>query len=321
MADNEGFQEETQQNREERRQIRLRYRNLIDELQENREELINPESNELSERLREADELFKPVKCAREVALDSQAMSMIANIGRMKAQALHTEFVRFQPTEFASKLINFVGGQTASQSESARISALGWARLGKATQPFFKRAPTFQYMLGSFERGPKPVKERQQRAPKEKDNIVGKETVPQQLKDFKTTDQSEATTEEVERVLQILRDLYQEIGDGKDPLSYFDFVLNPDSFGRTVENIFHVSFLIRDGLAKMVIDNEGLPTIYPVDQAEAQKNKERGSQRRHQTVMSITPGDWKELVKIFKIEEAAIPPRESQENGAQNGHG
>jgi hypothetical protein len=33
MADNEGFQEETQQNREERRQIRLRYRNLIDELQ------------------------------------------------------------------------------------------------------------------------------------------------------------------------------------------------------------------------------------------------------------------------------------------------
>ena len=36
-----------------------------------------------------------------------------------------------------------------------------------------------------------------------------------QLKDFKTTDQSEATTEEVERVLQILRDLYQEIGEGK----------------------------------------------------------------------------------------------------------
>lgn len=35
-----------------------------------------------------------------------------------------------------------------------------------------------------------------------------------QLKDFKTSDQSEATTEEVERIHQILKDLYQDIGQG-----------------------------------------------------------------------------------------------------------
>ena len=46
------------------------------------------------------------VRMTREAALDSQALVLIANIGRQKAQALNTEFVRFQPVEFAEKLVS-----------------------------------------------------------------------------------------------------------------------------------------------------------------------------------------------------------------------
>ena len=41
----------------------------------------------------------------------------------------------------------------------------------------------------------------------------------------------------------------------------FNFVVNPKSFGQTVENLFYVSFLIRDGSAGLGNDDNMLPTL------------------------------------------------------------
>lgn len=48
--------------------------------------------------------------------------------------------------------------------------------------------------------------------------------------------------------------------------SLFEYVINPDSFGQTVENLFYVSFLIKEGNAGVQKDEQGLPTlgVYPV---------------------------------------------------------
>lgn len=47
--------------------------------------------------------------------------------------------------------------------------------------------------------------------------------------------------------------------DGGLPL--FEFVVNPKSFGQTVENLFYVSFLIKDGNAGFGNDSNMLPTL------------------------------------------------------------
>jgi hypothetical protein len=65
----------------------------------------------------------------------------------------------------------------------------------------------------------------------------------------KRIDKEEHGVEEtVEYILTVLTAAY--IQNKKQPISFFELVINPDSFGATVENIFHVSFLLRDGYAE-----------------------------------------------------------------------
>ena len=53
----------------------------------------------------------------------------------------------------------------------------------------------------------------------------------------------------VNSTLMQLEDAY-EVND-RNPISYFNFVLDPQSFTKSVENMFHFSFLVKEGMLKI----------------------------------------------------------------------
>ena len=56
--------------------------------------------------------------------------------------------------------------------------------------------------------------------------------------------------------------------NGKRAVGYFNFVIHPHHFGHTVENMFHVSFLVKERKVKISLDEEsGLPLIEPIGRA------------------------------------------------------
>lgn len=101
--------------------------------------------------------------------------------------------------------------------------------------------------------------------------------------------------------------------DGGVPL--FHFVVNPKSFGQTVENLFYVSFLIRDGSAAIGSDCNMLPTLHATAPRSAEEIQTQNVSR-HQAVFHLDYETWADIIEAFDITESAIPHRQSDE-GAQ----
>ncbi|XP_032397007.1 non-structural maintenance of chromosomes element 4 homolog A [Etheostoma spectabile] len=297
-----------------RREIRSKYRDLINSVTQNREDMLSPSNNKLTEVLQEAVKLFKDVRQPREAALDAHLLVVATDLGNEKASQLFTEGTTFDPTAFSEHLLSFMGlnrledDEDEQQNGSAVDGYLpqdAWHRVARRAEGCFRTAPSFHYMMGSFHAEPPPPKqriERQRKAPSKE----AKRIMPTQLKKMEDSHQ-EATEKEVERILGYLKSYYQD--DPTSPISYYEFVIDPKSFSRTVENIFHMSFLIRDGLARMYLDNDKLPCIAPVEEGEVDAG---GSYSRKQCIVSISPKIWKELIDAFDIRDTMIQPPNTQ---------
>ncbi|CAB1453668.1 unnamed protein product [Pleuronectes platessa] len=92
-----------------RREIRSRYRDLINTVQQSREDMLNPSNNKLTEVLEEANKLFEDVRQAREAALDSQLLVMATDLGKEKASQMFAEGIAFDPAAFTEHLLSFMG--------------------------------------------------------------------------------------------------------------------------------------------------------------------------------------------------------------------
>jgi hypothetical protein len=70
---------------------------------------------------------------------------------------------------------------------------------------------------------------------------------------------SQMEEEPTEELVQEVMAKYHVADDGGVPL--FHFCINPRSFGQSVENLFYVSFLVRDGTVGISADSRQLPTL------------------------------------------------------------
>lgn len=292
-----------------RKEIRSKYRDLINSVQQNREDMLSPSNNKLTEVLEEANKLFKDVRQPREAALDAQLLVVATDLGKEKASQLFAEGSSFDAATFAEHLLSFMGlnrlerGEDEEQNGDGYLPNDAWDRVARAAECCFRTAPTFHYMMGSFHAEPPPPKQRIERQRKAT-NKEAKRIMPTQLKKMEESHQ-EATEKEVERILGYLKSYYRD--DPTTPISYYEFVIDPNSFSRTVENMFHMSFLIRDGLARMYLDDDKLPCVAPVEDMEGVP-----SASRKQSVTSISIKMWRELIDAFDIRDTMIQPLDTQ---------
>ncbi|XP_032221894.2 non-structural maintenance of chromosomes element 4 homolog A isoform X2 [Nematostella vectensis] len=322
-----------QANPGERLRVRYEYRELIAATEKNRHEFIRPDSRGLHKALDQGEELFSKVKQTREAVLDSHFLVVSSTLGAQQVQQLQTHLVKFEPEVFAAKLITFMGGRnltnqdddddddgTLSRRRQREVPPLDWNKLGEKVSSKFRKTPSLTFMFGPLAFDPPEKKKPQQRAKKTDKPDASQKVIPSQLD--KIESQEEATTKEVTRVYSCLvkATVPTDVNGDLEPVCFFNFVINPDSFGQTVENIFHLSFLIKEGRASISL-KDGLPYISPSEPYREEQGKR--VQQRKQVIMNISLQEYKEAIKVFEIKQALIPTRpriQPGRSGTMNGH-
>ena len=80
-----------------------------------------------------------------------------------------------------------------------------------------------------------------------------------QVEEMREEDFNKQENETTKNVRQIHR-ILEHVG----PINMFNFFINPESFSQSVENLFYLSFLIRDGKA-YIDDDSGQPILGKID--------------------------------------------------------
>ena len=86
-----------------------------------------------------------------------------------------------------------------------------------------------------------------------------RESLGKVLEDGEASIEKEVTDDMTETEVRAVMKKHSVMDDGGLP--FFHVVINPKSFGQSVENLFYMSFLIRDGAMGIDKDSQGLPTL------------------------------------------------------------
>lgn len=186
----------------------------------------------------------------------------------------------------------------ADHAVSGDVELWHWDQLGALAARHSHRAPVSEHMLG-----PLQVTVRHRRMMRERGGMADEEeNAPEQLGQG---DMEPSENETSRMVLDIARRL--EACSGDDGVNLFAFALNPESFSDSVENLFYISFLIRDGKAAITDDDEGSPMLLPCEEP-TEEDRQAGLTRR-QLILELDPPLWRELVALYHITTPMIPTR------------
>jgi hypothetical protein len=183
-----------------------------------------------------------------------------AEMGAAMARAMKHDADAFDIEEYIGELVKFMGGQPLDELDED--VELDWLKIGQRFHPHSRKAPAMDHMVGplSIE-----VKQRKKTVRSRLSKNKQDEVHPQELRPEEIQRSENETTKMVRLVSQVSiyspllnlswTQIYQKLEQvDEEGVILFEFVINPQSFAQTIENLFYVSFLVRDGKAAIEPD-------------------------------------------------------------------
>ena len=244
----------------------------------------------------------RAVKKAREQQVDTTLYSTLAESGlemskKLGGAAKHT------PGELVTRLIHLFTHDCADKTATAAedSGAFDWRVCGSHVAKHFAEAPAASFMNGPMDAQVKLRAAHQRR----RNEPLGPVTTADAVDD---TNAEQQTDHAIKRMVKVMKERKTK----KEPLTMEELSINPTSFAQFVENVFTLSFLVKDGEAGLALPEEreadkgGLrPMVKKTRKPEENVDLERAT-----FVMHLDVAGWRALTEANGGRAGAMPHRD-----------
>ncbi|KAI3793715.1 hypothetical protein L1987_36336 [Smallanthus sonchifolius] len=281
------------ENFSERRVLRFGYLSIQNFIRDKKDEISAVSSKKFLSIINEVDGMHHLVNKPREQVSDAEALRDLANTLVTSIRVHSTGNVT--PSIFISSLITEYGKKRKiGGTESVQIR---WKDIGLQVSPVLMICKGSSTMLGPMKLEAKPPKVSVSR--KRRRLVKVEKVKPEELE---STVSKEKT--ETEKIIATMFDILRN----NKNVRLENLVLNRKSFAQTVENLFALSFLVKDGRVVILVDDDGSHYVSPRNAPASSLITSRKVVYSH-FIFRLDFNDWKLMMRLMAEDSELMPHR------------
>ncbi|KAG0475552.1 hypothetical protein HPP92_015238 [Vanilla planifolia] len=284
----------------ERRALRSRYLAVKNLISDERDDISRSDSQRFKSIISEVEALHRNVKKPREQVADAETLLDIAKTLVSSVRSESTEGVT--PSDFVTAILkNFSHVEHREQDDNSQ-NVVSWEKIGISLSHIFQAVSGCCTMIG-----PMSNEIRQRKVAVHRKRTRPTDSIhPEEI----DCDEQQAKTDTDNNVLTMF-----DVLKRKRKVRLENLLLNRLSFAQTVENIFALSFLVKDGRAEITVDEKGCHLVSPRN-APAASAVASGEVSYHHFIFRFDFKDWKSMIDIVRPGEELMPLRSSSKESS-----